>query len=152
MSTFAKRAREDKKAEKARAKARRRMEKRDLDPAEPEIVSAASIIGDVRTIDEVLATMEAGPHMPRSAAPIPSKLFVGSLSDATTSNSLRAHFEANFSVDEAVVITDRGSGLSRNFGFVTVTDRRDASDAIRQLHDSELDGRHIVVRVATEHR
>lgn len=149
-TTFSKRAREQKKAEKAREKAMRRDERRDREPAEPEIVSRASIVGEVRSTEEVLAELHTGGAVSRSAAPIPSKLFIGSLSDQTTSKSLEAHFSAEFSIDEAVVITDRGTGLSRNFGFVTVTDRRDAAAVIEAFDRSELDGREIAVRVATE--
>ena len=130
----------------------RRDEKRDMAPAEPEIVTQESIIGNVRSIEEVLAELKAGPDVSRSAPPIPSKLFVGSLADNTTSASLRAHFEAKFDIADAIVITDRGSGASRNFGFVTATDRKDASAIIDALHQSELDGHEIVVRVATEQR
>ena len=150
MTTFSKRAREQKKAEKLREKERRRDERRDREPEEPEIVTRASIVGEVRSAEEVLAELFDGNTVSRSAAPIPSRLFVGSLSDQTTSETLREHFEEGFSIDEAVVITDRGTGVSRNFGFVTVTDRKDANAVIDSLHRSELDGREIVVRVATE--
>ena len=126
------------------------MERRDTAPAEPEIVSRESIVGEVRSVEEVLEELHAGPGISRSAAPIPSRLFVGSLSDSTTSASLREHFEADFDILEAVVITDRGTGVSRNFGFVTATDRRDVDAIIEALHHSELDGREIVVRIATE--
>lgn len=149
-ASFSKRAREQKKAEKRREKRRRRDEKRDMDPAEPEIVTQEDIVGGLMSPEEVLADLHAGPSVGRSAAPIPSKLFIGSLSDDTTSASLLAHFEADFQIDEAVVIKDRDTGRSRNFGFVTVTDRKDAAAVIDTLHRSELDGREIVVRVATE--
>ena len=121
-----------------------------MEPAAPEIVSQEDIVGGLMSPEEVLRDLHAGPSAGRSAAPIPSKLFIGSLSDATTNATLLAHFEADFQIDEAVVIKDRDTGMSRNFGFVTVTDRKDAAAVIEQLHRSELDGREIVVRVATE--
>lgn len=150
MSTFTKRAREAKRAQKAREKALRREQKRDQAPAEPEIVTQEDIVGRMRPTAEVIEDMKAAPGISRSAAPIPSKLFVGSLSDATTSSSLRAHFEADFEILEAVVITDRGTGASRNFGFVTAADRKDTAAIIDALHHSDLDGSSIVVRIATE--
>ncbi len=55
-------------------------------------------------------------------------------------------------VSEASVVTDRDSGHSRGFGFVTMTDRKDAPRAIETLDGSDLDGRNIVVNVATERR
>ena len=150
MSTFEKRAREDKRDEKQREKDRRRRDKRSAPSSGPEIVTAAEIVGNVRSIEEVMASLQAGSRVPRSAPAIPSKLFVGSLSDFTNNASLRAHFEPHGAIVEAVVITDRGTGATRNFGFVTMADRKDAPAAISALHHSELDGNRIVVNVATE--
>jgi RNA recognition motif-containing protein len=152
MSTFEKRAREDKRNQAAREKQQRRAERRNAPTSGPQIVSAAEINGNLRSIDEVMASLESGKNMHRSAPTIPSKLFVGSLSDSTTSAGLRAHFEPHGVIAEAVVITDRGSGASRTFGFVTMADRKDAPRVISELHHSELDGNRIVVNVATENR
>lgn len=110
------------------------------------------IVGNLRPIDEVMRSLEEGRTAPRAAATIPTKLFVGSLSDRTNSAALRAHFEPYGVVSEAAVITDRATGASRNFGFVTMADRKDAPAAIRALHGSELDGSSIVVNVATDRR
>jgi RNA recognition motif-containing protein len=156
MSTLEKRAREDKQAQKARAKDARRLEKRNApSTGGPQIVSAADIIGtNVRSIEEVMQSMQGNGNarVQHSAAPIPTKLFVGSLSDATTSAGLRAHFEPHGAIAEAVVITDRGTGASRNFGFVTMADRKDAPAVVSALNHSELDGNRIVVNVATDKR
>lgn len=149
MSTFEKRAREDKRNEKRREKDERKRQRKLAGPSGPEYVSAADIVGNVPSIEEVMHALQNG-GTPRSAAPIPAKLFVGSLSDATTSARLRTHFAPLGAIVEAIVITDRASGVSRNFGFVTMADRKDASRAITALHGSELDGKNIVVNVATE--
>ena len=150
MSTPEKRAREDKRDRKARQKEQRRIDKRNAPTNGPQLVTADEINGNLRSIEEVMRSLEGGTRMPRSAATIPTKLFVGSLSDSTTSASLRAHFEPFGVVAEAVVITDRNTGASRNFGFVTMADRKDGPQAISALHHSELDGNRIVVNVATE--
>lgn len=150
MSRFEKRAREEKRDRKARDKEQRRLERRNMPSNQPEIVTAASITGNLPSIDDVMASIQNGGTVSRSAAPMPSKLFVGSLNDSTTSATLRAHFEPYGVVAEAVVITDRSTGASRNFGFVTMADRRDAARAISALHHSELEGNSIVVDVATE--
>ncbi|MDB4975301.1 MAG: RNA-binding protein [Myxococcaceae bacterium] len=153
MSTFEKRAREDKRDQKARDKEQRRIGKRGMPSNGPELTTQAEIIGgNVRSIEEVMASLQGGARVQRSAPPLPSKLFVGSLSDVTTSAGLRAHFEPYGTIAEAVVITDRGTGATRNFGFVTMADRKDAPGAISALHHSELDGHRIVVNVATESR
>lgn len=50
-----------------------------------------------------------------------TKLFVGGLPYHTTDKSLREHFEVYGEIDEAVVITDRQTGKSRGYGFVSTT-------------------------------
>ena len=81
-----------------------------------------------------------------------SKLFVGGLAWATKDDSLRAHFEAHGEVTEAKVITERDTGRSRGFGFVTFADESSAASAKEELHGSELDGRTIRVDIATDKR
>ena len=152
MNSPEKRAREDKRNQKARIKEQRRLERRNNAPNQPEIVSQADIIGNVPSIEEVMQSLQGGGRIERSAPPIPVKLFVGSLSDATTSASLRRHFEPHSDIAEAAVIMDRNTGASRNFGFVTLTDRKAAAAVISELHQSELDGSRIVVNIATERR
>jgi RNA recognition motif-containing protein len=152
MSTSEKRAREDKRDQKQREKDQRRREKRLLPPSGPQLTTAAEISGNMRSIEEVMMSLQGGNRVERSAPPLPTKLFVGSLSDVTKSAGLRAHFEPYGTIAEAVVITDRDTGATRNFGFVTMADRKDAPGAISALHQSELDGHRIVVNVATERR
>jgi hypothetical protein len=150
MSTSEKRAREEKRNERAREKERRRRDKRGVGPSRPELTTQAEIVGNIPSIDDVMRSLMSGNQIERSAPAIPTKLFVGSLSDATTNSTLRAHFEPRGDIIEAVVIMDRATGASRNFGFVTMADRKQAPSAIGALHGSELDGHRIVVNVATE--
>jgi len=49
-----------------------------------------------------------------------TKLFVGGLPYHTTDKSLRDHFAVYGDIEEAVVITDRQSGKSRGYGFVSI--------------------------------
>jgi RNA recognition motif-containing protein len=48
------------------------------------------------------------------------------------------------------VITDRETGRSRGFGFVTFEDDQSASRAVEELNGSTLDGRTIRVDTANE--
>lgn len=48
-----------------------------------------------------------------------TKIFVGGLPYHTTDSSLRKYFEVFGDIDEAVVITDRQTGKSRGYGFVS---------------------------------
>ncbi len=76
------------------------------------------------------------------------KLFVGSLSWDTNDEGLRSAFGAHGEISEAVVITDRDTGRSRGFGFVTFDDDEAADKAVAALNGTELDGRTIRVDVA----
>jgi RNA recognition motif-containing protein len=76
------------------------------------------------------------------------KLFVGSLSWDTNDEGLRNAFAEYGEISEAVVISDRNTGRSRGFGFVTFEDDEAADKAIAALNGTELDGRTIRVDVA----
>jgi RNA recognition motif-containing protein len=76
------------------------------------------------------------------------KLFVGSLSWNTDDHGLRSAFETHGEVTEATVITDRDSGRSRGFGFVTFAEDEAAEKAVAALNNTDLDGRTIRVDVA----
>ena len=78
------------------------------------------------------------------------KLFVGSLAWATDSSGLQAAFARFGDIEEATVISDRETGRSRGFGFVTYTDENSAQQAISEMNGSDLDGRPIVVNEAKE--
>lgn len=147
-----KRQRENDKARKKRDKMERRQRKREEGPGEIEVTTAAEILGDIPTVEEAMRNMERRRDEDRGAAGFPARLFVGSLSFDTTSESLREAFEEFGKVIEAVVVTDRDTGKSRGFGFVTLEDSKDAKRAIAELSDSELDGRRIVVNTATDRR
>jgi cold-inducible RNA-binding protein len=81
---------------------------------------------------------------------MPKKLFVGGLSWGTTEDGLRAAFERFGSIEEVKVITDRDTGRSRGFGFITFTEDDAAMNAISALDGSELEGRSIKVNEAQE--
>lgn len=77
-----------------------------------------------------------------------TKLFVGGISWGTTSDSLRDAFAQFGEVVEAVVITDRETGRSKGFGFVTFSTPEEAEAAVAGMNEKELDGRSITVNVA----
>ena len=145
-----KRARDTEKARKKRRKAERRAQKREQGTAEIPIATQEDITGDLvaaeREIKAKRSAAEAG------ARSIPSRLFVGGLSWDTGDEELRNAFTPFGSVADAAVVTDRDSGKSRGFGFVTMADRRDATRAIAEMDGADLDGRSIVVNMATERR
>jgi RNA recognition motif-containing protein len=78
------------------------------------------------------------------------KLFVGGLSWNTTNDGLRQAFERFGQVAEAKVITDRETGRSRGFGFVTFANPAEADAARSNLNGATLDGRTIKVDEAAD--
>uniref|UniRef100_A0A146MGV3 RRM domain-containing protein n=1 Tax=Schistosoma mansoni TaxID=6183 RepID=A0A146MGV3_SCHMA len=76
-----------------------------------------------------------------------TKIFVGGLPYHTTDESLRCFFDQFGPIDEAVVITDRQTGKSRGYGFVTMTRTEDALLAIRDPNPC-IDGRKANVNLA----
>lgn len=81
-----------------------------------------------------------------------NKLFVGGLSWNTTSEELRTAFEACCTVEDATVISDRDTGRSRGFGFVTVRDSSQLQTAIQQMDGTMLDGRAMRVNEANDRK
>lgn len=77
-----------------------------------------------------------------------TKLFVGGLPWTTTSEDLSKLFGGVGKVEEAVVISDRQTGRSRGFGFVTMATVEDCKKAIEKLNGDESMGRKIVVNFA----
>lgn len=79
-----------------------------------------------------------------------NKLFIGSLAWETDSSSLQAAFGRFGEIEEATVISDRETGRSRGFGFVTFTEEGPTQQAISEMNGTDLDGRPIVVNEAKE--
>ena len=76
------------------------------------------------------------------------RIYVGNLSYTTTEDSLRTAFSQYGDVSEATVVTDRETGRSRGFGFVTMPNDDEAKAAMEALNGSSLDGRSLRVNEA----
>jgi RNA recognition motif-containing protein len=76
------------------------------------------------------------------------RIYVGNLNFRTTDDGLRAAFEAFGPVTEVYIGSDRETGRSRGFGFVTMGEKAHGEAAIAALNGSQLDGRAIVVNEA----
>ena len=77
-------------------------------------------------------------------------IYVGNLAWEVTEDDLRSEFAAFGEVASARLISDRMTGRSRGFGFVTLTNEDDSSEAIAQLNGRDMGGRNIVVNEARE--
>ena len=76
------------------------------------------------------------------------KLYVGNLSYATTEDDLRQLFGAYGNPDSVTVISDRGTGRSKGFGFVEYSKDDEAKAAMSALNGREIDGRALTVSEA----
>jgi RNA recognition motif-containing protein len=77
-----------------------------------------------------------------------NKLYVGNLPYSVNDAGLKELFAACGEVVEAVVISDKFSGRSKGFGFVTMKDDAGAEKAIKEMEGKEVDGRQMKVNIA----
>jgi RNA recognition motif-containing protein len=75
-------------------------------------------------------------------------IFVGNLDFKVNEHDLEEVFESYGSVSSAKVISDKYSGRSKGFGFVTMDDNEMASKAIKELNGTTLKNREMVVNEA----
>lgn len=76
------------------------------------------------------------------------RLFVGGLPFSTTDVELKELFSKIGEVESATVVMDRATNRSKGFGFVEMKSEEDAQKAIKELSETELGGRKIVVKEA----
>jgi RNA recognition motif-containing protein len=79
-----------------------------------------------------------------------TKIYVGNLPWRATDAQLAEMFAVHGEVTEARIITDRETGRSRGFGFVTMAANDGAQNAIRALNGHSLEGRALGVNEARE--
>src|SRR6201996_2622120 len=79
-----------------------------------------------------------------------TRLYVGNLSFSSTTETIREAFSRIGEVTDVHVVTDRTSGQSRGFGFVTMGSPAEAQKAIEAMNGANLDGRPLRVNEAEE--
>ena len=77
-----------------------------------------------------------------------TKLFVGNLSFDVTENDLQDLFVAFGPVSEVNLMTDRSTGRSRGFAFVTMATPEGAQAAIQGMAGKDVKGRALTVNEA----
>ena len=76
------------------------------------------------------------------------KVYVGNLPFSVDDNGLKQIFEPYGEIEEAIVITNKFSGKSKGFGFVTFKEDSDAKKAISEMNSKEVEGRPLRVNEA----
>jgi RNA recognition motif-containing protein len=79
-----------------------------------------------------------------------TRLYVGNLSFSSTNETVREAFARIGEVTDVHIVTDRTSGQSRGFGFVTMGTPAEAQKAIEAMNGANLDGRPLRVNEAEE--
>lgn len=77
-----------------------------------------------------------------------NKLYVGNLPFAINDGSLSEMFAEFGEITDSKVITDKFSGRSKGFGFVTFAKEEDAAKAIEAMNGKDVEGRPLTVNVA----
>lgn len=75
-------------------------------------------------------------------------IYVGNLNYEVDENDLTGIFESFGTVNSSRVITDKYSGRSKGFGFVTMENTEEAQLAIKELNGTEFKERDLVVNEA----
>ena len=76
------------------------------------------------------------------------RLYIGNLPFEVTREDLNTIFSTIGTVEDAIIVTQPGSGRPRGFGFVEMQDEQEAHVAIEQLDGYSLAGRSLKVNVA----
>ncbi len=76
------------------------------------------------------------------------KIFVGNFSFSMTESELRSLFEPHGSIESATIATDRDTGRSRGFGFVSMPNDNEAENAMAALNGKDWGGRALTVNEA----
>lgn len=72
-------------------------------------------------------------------------IYVGNLSWSMTDQDLSDLFTQFGEVSSAKILREKNTGRSKGFGFVEMADEEAARNAISTLHETEVQGRKIVV-------
>ena len=75
-------------------------------------------------------------------------IYVGNLDFKVSESDLEEVFAAFGTVSSCKIITDKFSGRSKGFGFITMDDQDEASKAIEELNGTALKDREIIVNEA----
>ena len=76
------------------------------------------------------------------------KVYVGNLPFSVDQEGLKGLFADYGEMEEVVVISDKFSGRSKGFGFITFKDEESAKKAISEMNDKEIEGRKLKVNEA----
>ena len=77
-----------------------------------------------------------------------TKVYVGNLPFSVSEEDLKELFSSYGEISEVSLITDKFSGRSKGFGFVTFANKEDAEKAISEMNEKDVQGRALKVSEA----
>ena len=76
------------------------------------------------------------------------KVYVGNLPFKIDNETFKGLFSSYGEIEEAMIISDKFSGRSKGFGFITFKNDADAQKAIAEMNGKETEGRELKVNEA----
>jgi len=76
------------------------------------------------------------------------KIYVGNLPFSVDNEKLKELFSSYGEIEEATIISDKFSGRSKGFGFVTFKNDESAKKAISEMNEKDIEGRALKVNEA----
>ena len=87
-------------------------------------------------------------HLGQIEQAMNTRLYVGNLSFNTNAEGVRAAFQEFGTVSDVHLVSDRETGRSRGFAFVTMSTAAEGQAAIGTLHGKQFAGRALTVNEA----
>jgi len=75
-------------------------------------------------------------------------IYLGNLDFEVEENTLTELFNQFGSINSAKIITDKYTGRSKGFGFITMDNKNEGNNAIKELNGTVLNDREIIVNEA----
>ncbi|KAH0001255.1 RNA-binding domain-containing protein, partial [Aureobasidium melanogenum] len=123
----------------------RKKQRLSLDAAE---VKAAVETATEAAVESNALTKVSDKESENEAAAQRRSLFVRSLPESATSESLTEIFSASFPIKHAVAVTDKESKKCKGYGFVTFADAEDCQKAKEEFNAFAVDGKKLRCEVA----
>lgn len=77
-----------------------------------------------------------------------TRIYVGNLNKSTTQDEIKTLFTQAGAVTSVDIATDKGTGMSKGFAFVSMPEQADADKAISMFNDYALAENKLKVNVA----
>jgi len=76
------------------------------------------------------------------------KIYVGNLPFSVTLERFKELFSPYGEIEDAIVMTNKFTGRSRGFGFITFVNEADAEKALAEMNNKKVEGRELKVKEA----